>query len=142
MIASKIGRWAQGSEYRYYTFPLILWTLIMLTLSSIPGSGIPKISIIQWDKIAHFTEYAVFTILLGRYLFHRKRITVFRTLILLFVVGISYSIADELHQLFIPHRDCSWPDLMADILGVFTGVAGFKLFAIKDLILSSEKESV
>ncbi len=136
------GRCFQATTYRYYTLPFVVWVIIMMILSSIPGSGIPEISIIQWDKIAHFTEFTVFTILLGRYLHFKKKTSVLKSVVLILLIGITYSILDELHQLFIPFRDCSLQDLAADILGVFTGVAGFRFIAIKDLIPAAEKERI
>lgn len=141
-MATFLGQWFLTNGFRYYTLPLILWTVIMMILSTIPGSGIPEISLIQWDKIAHFTEFVVFSFLLGRFLYFRKNVNLKKSLILIVLIAISYSILDELHQLFVPFRDCSAKDLLADILGVFTGMAGFKFIAVKDIVVFAKNESI
>lgn len=142
LIDTSIGKWVQATPFRYYTLPLILWLVIMIVLSSMPGSSVPKISIIQWDKIAHFIEYVVFAFLLGRFLYFRKELNSGRVILFVVLICTTYAVGDELHQYLIPDRDCSLLDFLADILGVFTGVAGFKFIAINDLIPSSEKENI
>lgn len=139
-MSTVIGKWFQINEYRYYTLPLIIWVIIMMILSSIPGSGIPTPSVVPIDKIAHFTEYLVFATLLGRYLYFKKNRTVIATLLIVFIISVIYSILDELHQLYIPYRDCSYQDLIADIFGVLSGLVAFRFWAIKDSLPVVERE--
>lgn len=140
LLNSSIGKWFQVNEFRYYTLPLIIWVIIMLILSSIPGSGIPSSPVIPVDKIAHFTEYLVFAALLGRYIYFKKNRALIATLLIVFIVSIVYSALDELHQLYIPYRDCSYEDLIADILGVLFGLLAFRFIAIKDFLSVTERE--
>ncbi len=83
--------------------------------SNPPGQGLAP------DYVAHFIEYGVFalTLLWGITQGLKKRITVSRT-IACFFISSAYSVTDELHQSFVPHRTASWSDILADVLGAAT----------------------
>ncbi len=102
--------------------PFIVWACLIFTVSSIPGTELPKVSLWQWDKLAHFGEYTIFSFLLYR-CFYLGRI--FSNAIawkICVLGGIIYAGLDEIHQLLIPFRVCTWQDFVADILGVIIGV--------------------
>ena len=40
----------------------------------------------------------------------------------IFIFGVIYAAVDEIHQSFIPGRDCSAGDLIADITGLAIGL--------------------
>ncbi len=103
------------------TWSLYFWTGLMLVLSSLPGDEIPEVSIWQWDKIAHSAGFFVLGILLFRYLWMRRGKTLDGSFWSCLVIGFLYGGLDELHQLFIPNRECSWQDFLADCIGVFAG---------------------
>ncbi len=103
-------------------FPLIAYWVMLLLATSLPSNKIPNIKLN--DKIEHVLAYFILGILFNfavlvqeRFVFIKKKAYI-STIILL---GI-YAIIDELHQLFIPGRDCSLLDWSADTLGVFLGV--------------------
>ena len=51
-----------------------------------------------------------------------------QVLMLLSVVSASlYGISDEIHQSFVPFRDAEVADVIADILGAFSGVYLYQL---------------
>jgi len=108
----------------FYTqpLPLVLWTLAMLFVSSMPGNKLPEaVSFWQWDKVAHGVEFFIFTILLFRFTFLYKQMNYTKSLYLCFFAGLGYALFDELHQIFIPYRFCTWQDLVADFIGIAGG---------------------
>ena len=106
----------------YYWFPLIIYCLAIYIQSDHPASEhIPTFEFS--DKILHFLAYAVMGVL-----FYRAYQTLhfkdnLRLLILLSIFSASlYGISDEIHQYFVPFRDASILDVIADILGAIFGV--------------------
>ncbi len=116
------------------TVPLILWTLAMIIVSSTPGKKLPEIGVWNWDKLAHTFEFLVFSLLLFRYLYIRKNRPRAFTLKAVILIGICYAGFDELHQLFIPNRCCTWKDFIADVGGVLLGGLGIFLFYTKRIV--------
>lgn len=112
-----------------YTIPLVAWTLLMITVSSIPGKKLPEVHLFQWDKLAHSFEFFIFTLLFARYLYFAKHFSIKQSLSYCLSIGIVYAVLDEVHQLFIPNRCCTWQDFLADSLGIVVGciVAGYYL---------------
>lgn len=85
-------------------------------LSSIPSLDINIDDSISWDKVAHFTEYFVLSFLYYKYQQKKgtlKQIIVKRLTWMMLLVPII----DEAHQLFIPGRQFSLLDALADTLG-------------------------
>jgi VanZ family protein len=93
----------------------------MLTVSSVPGKKLPEIALWNWDKLAHTFEYLVFAFLLFRYFYSGKNMTYTISMKLSLPIGIAYGGIDELHQMLIPNRSCTWQDLIADSIGVILG---------------------
>jgi VanZ family protein len=100
-------------------------------------SGLPDIN--QWfpnmDKIAHFGVYLILGIsvqlaILGYFTEAGRRTLMISTVLF----GLAFGITDEFHQSFVPGRDCSFGDLIADIIGV-----ALSLIFIKYVILIFEK---
>lgn len=114
-----IKRWA----------PLVLWIVIIFGLSSVPdisGKGISFPA--GTDKVVHFLEYAVLALLLYRGAAYGKtKPGISRGVISLFVAA-GIALMDEYYQSFIPGRDASFLDLMADLLGIITGNAVYYFF--------------
>jgi VanZ family protein len=107
--------------------PLLLWAAIMLAVSSTPGTHLPKIRLFSWDKLAHFGEYAVLAFLAARYFLAVRTLPI---AVAARVAGVSvllFAVADELHQVLIPNRTCSWQDLVADTMGTAVGLMVFIL---------------
>jgi VanZ family protein len=98
---------------------LIAGTIFFLsTQSSLPH---PK-SFIGLDKLLHFTAYGAlgFAAFLWVPPAFWKRRPVLSLLLITTIVS-AYGITDELHQYFVPGRDCDIWDWVADTLGAFTG---------------------
>ena len=78
----------------------------------------PKIT--HLDKVLHFGAYGVFGFLMGRVAF-RLTGSIFWSIWLASVMGTLYGVSDEWHQSFVPGRDSSAGDLIADACGAFAG---------------------
>ncbi|MBN2586756.1 MAG: VanZ family protein [Candidatus Fermentibacteraceae bacterium] len=88
-------------------------------LSSQPSLSIVPPLFPNQDKVFHMLEYlflfvAMFTnrmVYRGPYPFGA-----------MFAVGLLYAVTDEIHQSFVPGRDCSVLDLAADAAGLAIGL--------------------
>lgn len=99
----------------------ITWTLLMIIVSSTPSKSLPDVGFDYSDKLAHFTEYFIFIILFWRFqLKLNKPFTkiIKNSLIIILIIPLI----DELHQLFIPGRDCDVFDVLADVFGLTAGL--------------------
>ncbi len=76
-------------------------------------------------KIAHFSEFAALGFFLcgSAYFFYAKR-----KILLPLIITVLYAVSDEIHQLFVPQRACSFVDVLIDSAGGFTGILVFLLF--------------
>ena len=108
--------------------PLILYWLLILTLTSLPGEDLPDVKIN--DKIEHFLAFGGLGFLLHLSLRIQDKYYVIKKLpwLFAFLFATSYAAFDELHQLFIPGRVCDIHDWMADTIGVSFGVIIMALF--------------
>ncbi len=104
-----------------YTAPAFVWAAVMLTVSSLPGSSLPSVSLWQWDKLAHAFEYLVFSILLVRWFVLGRGLHAPNALWMGAGIGAAFGLVDELHQIPIPFRQCTWQDLVANWAGVGMG---------------------
>jgi len=104
---------------RFIFMPFIFWIVVIFVISSMPAPKIPQGYIPQIDKGVHLFEYLVLSVF---YLFGTKgRYKGWGLLIVL-----ALAIIDEYHQRFIPGRDASILDALADIAG-----GGFGLWMLK-----------
>jgi len=100
---------------RKYTVSLVIWVIIMISLSSFPSLRTPKIDTVSLDKLAHLFEYFVLTILIRLSLAEKKKSGFLKIII---AVILLVPISDEAHQLLIPGREFSLLDVAADIIGI------------------------
>ena len=107
-------------------FWVVLYALLVIGLSSIPGKAFPDIRLLHYDKLIHLVEYAILGFLLSRAL--ALRVTSGRGIITvaLLIAG-AFGALDETYQLLIPGRDFSYGDWVADILGILAGGSLFLL---------------
>ncbi len=104
--------------HKIYRYLFWIWIVIIITLTSIPGSSIPKNDIFGKDKLGHFMIYTILSLIF--YLKQKSKLLLDITIIKqLFLFSVIAPIIDELHQLMIQGRDCSIYDMMADFLGFF-----------------------
>jgi len=95
--------------------PVLLYAGMIFHLSSQSLDFIGEGPFPQWDKVAHGTEYGLFTLLLLRALRATFPWAVTRTVAVWAVlIAVAYGASDEFHQAFVPHRDSDVFDVLAD----------------------------
>ena len=104
--------------------PAALWAAVLFLLSELPGSGVGLPG--GTDKLVHAGLYLI----LGLALAWGKAKTGFAgPAILLLIIGAGYGALDEWHQSFVPGRDVSFGDWMANSVGVMLGLLLFSSFS-------------
>ena len=101
-----------------------LFICLMVIGSSLKGNSIPKSYIFTLDKLLHIIEYYIFGTLLFFVFFSSSKTPGVISLIL----GIFYSLIDELYQSTVIGRDASALDVLADIIGLILSILFIKLF--------------
>jgi len=109
------------SRFAWYWVPTICYCLLIFVLSSI-SRGVHFPSPFGVDKVVHFVEYGVLGFLLARLIANARSTFSRRFLIGLVVIAATlYGISDEVHQAFVPGRNASPWDLLADGIGALIG---------------------
>jgi len=106
-----------------FWFPFVLWSFIIFSFSSFPTA---KTSQIYWQdfvikKLAHITEYAIFTVLLYRALIN-SNVNKKKAAILSIILAVLYGASDEFHQSFTPGREPRIRDVLFDAFGSILSV--------------------
>ena len=102
--------------------PLSIYWLILLVLTTLPGRDLPKTGIN--DKIEHLSAYFLLGILLSLALLFQNKFLKIKKYFTLFTglfIGL-YAALDEIHQLFVPGRECDIMDWTADMIGASIGI--------------------
>jgi VanZ family protein len=101
--------------------PPALWAALLFISSHIrfpPGPALFSGA----DKVAHFALYAVLATLVWRAIVpnasHLRSAALWSVLL-----TVAYGALDELHQRWVPGRECSFPDWLADLCGALAAVA-------------------
>jgi VanZ family protein len=100
----------------------LIWFLSSQPVLPRPGG------ILGYDKLQHFLIYAALAFTAGLWVspaFRKRRPLI--ALLLAALAGSVYGVIDEIHQYFVPNRDCSIRDWAADTLGAVLGAAGMML---------------
>jgi VanZ family protein len=108
---------------RYLAAPALALTLWLLSSrSTLP---MPQ-GVFGLDKLVHFGAYTALALSLC--LWPKPASWVqhpLRTALIIIIISSVYGGVDELHQSFVPGRDASVFDWLADTLGAVFGAAGF-----------------
>lgn len=104
--------------------PVAVWAGVIFFFSSIPDlkTGLEYDFLLR--KIAHITEYFIFTFLLYRAFSGSFNMNVFRLFMYPTLFSLLYAISDEFHQYFVVGRSCSVYDVLVDAIGII----GFYIF--------------
>ena len=79
------------------------------------------------DKVLHAVEYGFFALLCYRAFRWGAGPVVARQAVVLSIVTVSvFGLTDEIHQFFVPFRDSSWQDWVADTVGAVIGVISWR----------------
>ncbi len=108
----------------WYFFPLAFYLVLIFYLSSRPAFAI------RHDKIGHTLEYAGLGFLIARLFVWRLRGAIRPMGIVLgsVLLGMIYGMTDEFHQSFVPGRESSGWDVMADAFGSLLGALSYVLY--------------
>lgn len=101
------------------SLPLLGYMAVIFCLSHSSSPPLPTILLEFSDKLLHGAEYAVLGALWA-IAFHGSRRHRF---LLAWLAAVLFGLTDELHQAFVPSREASAMDLLADALGAALGAA-------------------
>jgi len=107
-----------------YQLPVLLWAGAIFVASSIPSKDFPDVEIFRYDKLIHLAVYGVLGFLVHRALSRQTRFPMLARSAGLWTVllCVFYGMTDEFHQSFVPGRDMSVFDLMADSFGALASI--------------------
>ncbi len=103
------------------TVLLAYWALIFVG-THLPAARMPSLH--ASDKLYHFVAFAGLSFLLC-WAIPSSRVSWGKILVLAALIGMSYSVLDELTQQFIPGRSCDIWDVAADSVGVCLGLVSY-----------------
>ncbi len=114
----------------WYWVPVVLYagTIFYLSAQSYPEEQLPSFLVKDVnDKVLHAVEYAG----LGGLCYQAFRWGVSgqaasRALLFAIVTASLYGMTDEVHQLFVPFRESSWQDWLADTIGAVIGAMSWR----------------
>jgi VanZ family protein len=92
----------------------LLYMGVIFYLSAQQSLSLP---IRVWDKSLHAVEYFALSFLLFGSFFYGLEQSARRSAYFAIAVCLLYGLIDELHQAFVPRRDCSALDFLADAVG-------------------------
>jgi VanZ family protein len=107
--------------YLLIRLPAVFAAALIWFLSSQSILPKPK-GILGFDKLQHLLAFAVLTGAVCLWVPRKKWKA--RSLFFMMIaaaIGSAYGIIDEVHQFFVPGRDCNVWDWIADTLGAFAG---------------------
>jgi VanZ family protein len=91
----------------------------------------PK-GILGYDKLQHFLAYGVLTGALALWFSPGWiKAHAFKAIAFAVCLGSAYGIVDEVHQYFVPGRDCNVWDWLADTIGAILGAFLAVFFRLK-----------
>ncbi|MEP6932362.1 MAG: VanZ family protein [Nitrospirota bacterium] len=84
------------------------------------------------DKVLHAVEYGILAVLCCRAFRWAAGPAVARQAIVAAIVAASvYGVTDEVHQFFVPFRESSWLDWLADTAGAAIGALSWRAISIR-----------
>ena len=84
------------------------------------------------DKVLHAVEYGILAVLCFRAFRWAAGPAVARQAVVAAIVAASvYGVTDEVHQFFVPFRESSWLDWLADTAGAAIGALSWRAISIR-----------
>jgi VanZ family protein len=112
-------------SFMRYLFTTFVSVFILIAVL-LPGSTIPDVEIIGFDKIVHVGMFGLWALVV-RYDFRSPSFN----FLLAFVIGMSFSVLTEVLQVFAESRTFDWFDVVADFIGLLSGLlVGSKMLAL------------
>ena len=114
----------------WYWVPVALYAGVIFYLSaqSHPEDQLPSFLLKEVsDKVLHAVEYGILSLLCYRAFRWAAGPAVARQAVVLAIVTASvFGITDEVHQAFVPLRESSWQDWLADTIGATIGAISWR----------------
>jgi len=107
--------------------PAALYYTFIFYLSS--RSHDIKIDVLFFDKVIHIVEFALLGFLLSFGYFMSLKSPLMVKAVLIICSGILLGGLDEFHQYFIPRRSVEFFDVIADAIGILTGLFLYYYFS-------------
>lgn len=104
-----------------YLVLAMLWMALIWLLSSLPAKELPDVEIMGIDKLAHFSIYFIWGLLVNLYLIKRKGSL--RAYLMAYTLMLISAALDEYHQILIPGRSVSIYDFLANSSGLIAALA-------------------
>ena len=118
------------TQVLWYWLPAALYAGLIFFLSSQshPEDNLPSFLFKEVsDKVLHAVEYGILAVLCYRAFRWAAGPALARQAVVLAIVTASvYGITDEVHQAFVPLRESSWQDWLADTIGAVIGVMSWR----------------
>jgi len=119
----------------WYWVPVVLYAGVIFFLSaqSHPEEQLPSFLLEGVsDKVLHAVEYGILSLLCYRAFCWAAGSAVARQAVVLAIVTASvFGLTDEVHQLFVPFRESSWLDWLADTVGAVIGALSWRFLRSK-----------
>ena len=129
---SDVARQGVMGQVLWYWVPVALYAgaIFFLSAQSHPEEHLPSFLLKDVsDKVLHAVEYAVLGGLCYRaFRWGLSEQMAARALIIAIVTASLYGVTDEVHQLFVPFRESSWQDWLADTIGAVIGALSWRFF--------------
>lgn len=109
----------------------IIWSVLILVLTTIPPSAIPSVAFRHIDKVVHFGLFLIFGFFLAGVVKVKWKSNIFRNWILVTIVlATGYGIAVEILQNYVPGRTSDLIDVFFNFIGALSGVYLFRFLKI------------
>ncbi len=119
------------SQVLWYWLPVALYagTIFYLSSQSHPEEQLPSLMFEEVsDKVLHAVEYGILALLCYRaFRWGTNGPVASHALLFAIMTASLYGITDEVHQLFVPFRESSWLDWVADTAGAVIGAMGWRV---------------
>ena len=103
----------------FFWILLIVYSVVIFIFSSRPEVGVEQLFYGQ-DKVIHFLIYGIHAFLCLAALSEKILLLKLFHYFLALVFSVAYGIFNEIYQYFIPEREFSFGDILANSLGIIT----------------------
>ena len=103
----------------FFWMLLIVYSMVIFIFSSRPEVGVEQYFYGQ-DKVIHFLTYGIYAFLCLVALSDKILLLKLFHYFLALALSVSYGVFNEIYQNFIPEREFSFGDILANSLGIIT----------------------
>ena len=111
-----------------FWFPFLGYSVIIFYVSSLSADRVSVITRFFWDKFLHTVEYSGLGACAAYALTNTRKWSAGMIWAASAVLCFAYGLSDEFHQSFVPGRDCSIYDALADLVGGSIGAGIFLIW--------------